>query len=287
MRKLLLAASALTAYLCAALGAGYLDAFVLEPNWLKVERVAVASPALAASWGPLTVAQLSDLHFRGASGFLEEQIVRALARIRPDVLFYTGDLVSRREALEEFWRFARRAAPRLWSYAIPGDDDEALINDRLRDPAWRKAGVALLVNEIVPLRLPGGGDRAMWLVGAGPDFPWGSYRDRIPEGEAVIVLAHRPVEAKQAALAGAGMVLSGDTHGTQLGIPALRRFSAYARRGPYTAGLYRVRGTLLYVSRGTGWKARPMRFFCRPELTVFRFVSSGAASEITVLPGDE
>ena len=287
MRKLLLAVSAFTAYLCAALGAGFVDAFVLEPNWLKMERVTVASPALAASLGPLTIAQLSDLHLRGACGFLEEQILRTLARIRPDVLFYTGDLVSRREALEEFWRFARRAAPRLWSYAIPGDDDEALINDRWRDPAWRKAGVALLVNEVVPLRLPGGGDRALWLVSAGPDFPWGSYRDKIPEGEAVLVLAHRPAEIKHAAIRGAGMVLSGDTHGTQLGIPALRRFSAYARRGPYMAGLYRVKETLLYVSRGTGWKARPIRFFCRPELTVFRFVSSGATSEITVLPGDE
>ena len=99
MRKLLLAVSAFTAYLCAALGAGFVDAFVLEPNWLKMERVTVASPALAASLGPLTIAQLSDLHLRGACGFLEEQILRTLARIRPDVLFYTGDLVSRREEI--------------------------------------------------------------------------------------------------------------------------------------------------------------------------------------------
>lgn len=287
MRKLLLAVSALSAYLSAALCAGYFDAFVLEPNWLKVERVTVVSPALAASLGSLTVAQLSDLHLRDGPGFLEAQISRALRRIKPDVLFYTGDLVSRRQALEGFWRFAGAAAPRFWCYAIPGDDDEAFINDRWRDPGWRRAGIALLVNEVVSLRIPGGGGRGLRLVGAGPDFPWGSFREKVPEGETAIVLAHRPAEVKQAAIVGAEMVFSGDTHGAQLGVPALHRFSSYARRGPYIAGLYRVKGTLLYVSRGTGWKARPMRLFCRPELTVFRFVPSGAMRNVTVLPGDE
>jgi predicted MPP superfamily phosphohydrolase len=287
MRKILLASSALIAFLCAALGAGYFDAFVLEPNWLKIERVTVVRPALAAALGPLTIAQVSDLHIRSAPGFIESRLSRALARLKPDVVFFTGDLVSRRPALAKFWAFARTVTPRLWSYAIPGDDDEGLINDRWRDPGWRRAGIALLVNEIVRIRWPGAGKRGLWLIGAGPDFPWGSVREKVPEGEPVIVLAHRPAEVKQAAIVGADMVFAGDTHGGQIGAPALHRFSSYARRGPYTAGLYRVRGTLLYVNRGTGWKARPMRFFCRPELTVFRVVPSGEMRNLKVLPGDE
>lgn len=287
MRKILLVASVLVAFLCAVLGAGYFDAFVLEPNWLKVERVAVSHPALAAALGPLTVAQVSDVHIRSAPGFLESELSRTLARLAPDVVFYTGDLVSRRAALAEFWALAGTVSPRIWSYAIPGDDDEGLINDRWHDPGWRKAGIALLANEIVPLRWPGAGERGLWLIGACPDFPWGSVREKVPEGETVIVLAHRPVDVKQAVLAGAQMVFSGDTHGGQIGVPALQRFSTYARRGPYTAGLYRVKDTLLYVNRGIGWKARPMRFFCRPEVTVFRFASSGEMPTLKVLPGDE
>ena len=287
MRKLLLVASALVAFMCAAMATAYFDAFLLEPNWLKVERVTIVSPELAEAVGPLTVAQVSDLHFRGPSGFLERELSRALGRIAPDVLFYTGDLVSRREALADFWAFARTVSPRIGSYAIPGDDDEALNNDRWGDPGWRRAGVALLANRAVSLRWPGAGERGLGLIGAGADFPWGSLRESVPEGGAVIVLAHRPAEVKQAALAGAQIVFSGDTHGGQIGIPALHQFSGYARRGPYLAGLYRVKKTLLYVNRGTGWKARPLRFFCRPEITVFRFASAGEMKGLRVLPGDE
>jgi predicted MPP superfamily phosphohydrolase len=287
MRKILLVCSALIAFALVVGGTGYFDAFVLEPNWLRVEHVSISDPVLADALGSLTVAQVSDLHFRGAPGFLEKEISRALARIDPDVVFFTGDLVSRRLALKEFWSFARGVTPRIWKYAIPGDDDEVLINDRWRDPGWRGAGMALLIDEIVPLRWRGAGGKRVWLVGAGPSFPWGSVREKIPEGEPVVVLAHRPAEVKLAAVSGAHIVFAGDTHGAQLGIAALHRFSSYARRGPYTEGLYRVKDTLLYVNRGTGWKARPMRFFCRPEITVFRFIPSGPMRDLTVLPGDE
>lgn len=288
MRKLLLVVSALVAFMCAAMAAAYFDAFLLEPNWLKIERVSIADPSLAEAVGPLEIAHVSDLHIRSAPGFLESELSHALARLAPDVVFYTGDLVSRRSSLADFWAFARTVSPRIWSYAIPGDDDEALINDRWRDPGWRRAGIALLSNEVVSLRWPGAGARrALYLVGAGSDFPWGSVREKVPGGETMIVLAHRPVDVKQAALAGAAIVFSGDTHGGQIGVPALHRFSSYARRGPYTAGLYRVRRTFLYVSRGTGWKARPLRFFCRPEVAVFRFVPSGEMKGLKVLPGDE
>lgn len=287
MRKVLLVASALVAFLCAVLGAGYFDAFLLEPNWLSVERVTVAHPALSSALGSITIAQVSDVHLRNAPGFLESELFRTLARLSPDVIFYTGDLVSRRAALPEFWALAGTVSPGIWSYAIPGDDDEGLINDRWGDPGWRKAGIALLANEIVPLRWPGAGARGLRLIGACSNFPWGSVREKIPGGETVMALVHRPADVKQAALAGVQMVFSGDTHGGQIGVPALQRFSNYARRGPYTAGLYRVRDTLLYVNRGTGWKARQMRFFCRPEVTVFRFASSGETRTPRVLPGDE
>ncbi|MDD5557701.1 MAG: metallophosphoesterase [bacterium] len=287
MRKVLLVAACLIAFALAAAGSAYIDAFVLEPNWLKIERVTVVVPRLAPLLGDLTIVHLSDIHFRKEAGFLEESIARAIRRIGPDIIFMSGDLVSRRSALRAFWAWAGGLEPRIWTYAIPGDTDDALINDTWEDDGWRRAGIALLVDEVLPVVWPGTGERRIWLVAASHAFDWKAIGERVPEDEPVIVLAEKPLMAKEAALARFDLVLAGDTHGHQMGIPALARFSAYTQRGPYVAGLYGVRGTLLYVNRGTGWTARPMRFFCRPELTVFRFEAEGEMGRRRVLPGDE
>lgn len=287
MRKALVVGSCLIAFTLVAAFSAYFDAFVLEPHWLEVERITIVHPRLAGVLGGLSVAQLSDIHLRGKPGFLESAIIEAVRRVDPDVLIMNGDLVSRRSALRRFWEFAGAMRPRIWTYAIPGDTDDALINDSWEDDGWRRAGIALLVDEVVPVIWPGTGEKRLWLIAATHALDWKAVSARIPDGEPVVVLAEKPILVKQAVLAGADLVLAGDTHGAQLGVPSLSRLSPYARRGPYVAGLYGVKKTLLYVNRGTGWTARPMRFFCRPELTVFNFVPEGEMRNIQVLPGDE
>jgi predicted MPP superfamily phosphohydrolase len=287
MRKTFLVTALLIAFFLVALGAVYIDAFLLEPNWLKVERVTIPNPHLSEAMGDFTVVQLSDTHLRGEPGFLEEEILRTLKQLHPDVIFITGDFISRRLALPQFLAFVSRMRPAEWIYGVPGDDDRAIIGDKLADDSWRRAGMSLLLDEVVPIVWRGTRGKRLWLIGAGPSFDWSTVDKEVTNGEPIVVLTHRPAHVKQAALAGVDLVLAGDTHGCQMGIPALRSISPYAQRGPYVNGLYGVKDTLLYVNRGTGWKTRRARFFCRPELTVFSFVPGGKAQGLQVLPGDE
>ena len=39
--------------------------------------------------------------------------------------------------------------------------------------------------------------------------------------------------------------------------------------GNYNLGLFRIRAGPLYVNPGLGWYPWPLRFNCRPEITVF------------------
>jgi predicted MPP superfamily phosphohydrolase len=39
--------------------------------------------------------------------------------------------------------------------------------------------------------------------------------------------------------------------------------------GKYDLGMFRVPAGRLYVNPGIGWPATPIRFNCRPEITVF------------------
>ena len=102
-----------------------------------------------------------------------------------------------------------------------------------------------------------------------------------------VMLAQSPTASKPAALAGVDLVLAGDTHGGQIGIPQLYRFSGYARDHAYRRGLFKVRSTYLYVNRGMGWSLRPVRFLCRPEITVVSICGPDGAKTPVVIPGDE
>lgn len=92
----------------------------------------------------------------------------------------------------------------------------------------------------------------------------------IPLDEFSILLAHTPDKIKWAEPAGVDLQISGHTHGGQIqapffGAPIVR--SALGRK--FAEGLFNFGKTTLYVNRGIGTVMLPLRFFCRPEITVF------------------
>ena len=87
----------------------------------------------------------------------------------------------------------------------------------------------------------------------------------VPPSSAVILLSHRPVGAKRHAEAGAGLQLSGHTHGGQILGPHL--LTQLANEG-YVSGMYQVGGMQLYVSNGAGlWPGFPIRLGRPSEIT--------------------
>ena len=81
-----------------------------------------------------------------------------------------------------------------------------------------------------------------------------------------ICLSHRPSDWRLARQTGARLTLSGHTHGGQINlIPGL---SSALIMGKYARGLYRRQGQLLYVSRGLGTVAIPVRIGAPPEITI-------------------
>ena len=87
----------------------------------------------------------------------------------------------------------------------------------------------------------------------------------IPAHAMTVLLAHHPDFIDQGAAHGVSLVLTGHTHGGQLGlfgIPLVPPVFKYMR------GLYRVKDTLGYVHSGNGsWF--PYRFGCPPEIACF------------------
>jgi predicted MPP superfamily phosphohydrolase len=249
---------------------------------LRKERVEIPVAGLPRGWWGARIVQLSDLHSgRHVTAQRLRGIARRAARLSPDVLVVTGDIVHNSHA------FARQAAEAIatvkapfGTYAILGNHDFWAGADAV-EKALEDEGIQVLRNRGVVLRR--GGDD-LWLCGV--DDPWSgrfdlaaALRDR-PQGAATVLLSHQPNTWPLAQRAGVQLQLSGHTHGGQVAMLWLHRSLSLARFiTPFVAGLYRAGTSFLYVNRGAGTVMPMIRIGARPEVTELVLVPANRSHE--------
>jgi hypothetical protein len=262
------------AWFAAALGLGCaLYGRFVEPRWLDVVRVTVAIDALPPGAAPIVIAHISDVHAE-AEPRLEVELADRIAAARPDLIVFTGDSLNERAGLPTFRRLMTRLAGIAPTFAVRGNWDAHLWHDVA---LWEGTGAVEL--DGAALALAATADRpAVWIAGAtdGDVAALDRALAALPAGAVRLMLYHHPDELDRAVAAGVDLYCAGHTHGGQVALPWYGALVTYSRFGKrYEAGLYRERGTALYVNRGLGMEGGPsprVRFFARPELTLLRLV---------------
>lgn len=223
---------------------------------------------LPSEWDGLTIAQISDVH---AGPYMPAERMAKIAdmvnELEPDLVVFTGDQMDRRPSDAERFvlGFSGISAP-LGVYGILGNHDHYL-DPRLSELALVEAGITPLVNQSRVLRRS---DAELALIGledlnAGPGrAPDFSVLDRHRDAFRVC-LSHQPRTFHHAAAAGADLTLAGHTHGGQIALTR-RNLNVARFQGRYIAGPYRRNGATLYVSRGIGVGAVPLRVGAPPEV---------------------
>jgi len=251
-------------------GVGY--AALIEPRWPVVERVNVPLPGLPTDLDGFTIVHLSDLH-RGPV-MTQENITQAVdlaLRQEADLIVLTGDYVSR--SADYAPSCAEALSPLVASgdvLACIGNHDHWTNADAVAG-ALADAGITVLCNAAQDVA------DGLWV--AAVDDVWERYADlekaleEVPAGAEVVLLAHEPDYADEVASDGrVSLQLSGHSHGGQVRLPFIGPpLLPYLGR-KYPAGLYRVGGMWLYVNRGVGLISPPVRFNCRPEVTLLTLV---------------
>jgi len=88
-------------------------------------------------------------------------------------------------------------------------------------------------------------------------------------GAPLVLLSHYPWTFQAVAAAGADLVLTGHTHGGQLGVPFFSSSLNLARlTGQLSRGLYYSGKTAMYVNAGLGTTGPPMRLAVPPEIAL-------------------
>ncbi|WP_338626210.1 metallophosphoesterase [Selenomonas sp. TAMA-11512] len=220
------------------------------------------------------MAQISDVHL-GSYFSVEDfhDLLERVAKGTPDVLCVTGDIFDdegqNRAAIEVLGTFTSRFPDGI--YYCRGNHEyfrgiEAISRE------LQKTDVVELVNAAVCLK---NGERPLYMVGV--DYPMrrnrfeadeAAYTEEayrgVPEGAISVLLAHHPDFIDDGALHGASLVLSGHTHGCQLGLFGLPLVPVFK----YNRGVVDKGATMGYVHSGNGsWF--PYRLGCPPEIAWF------------------
>ncbi|MEN9511142.1 MAG: hypothetical protein RLZZ370_961, partial [Bacteroidota bacterium] len=239
----------------------------------------------------MKIVQISDIH--SGSFWSYDAVKRGIDMIlqeRPDVIFFTGDLVNDRADEMEPWKelFGRLKAP-MGVYSILGNHDygdyvpwpsaEAKrANLEQLKKTHADMGWNLLLNEHRTLEKDGASIAILgvenWSNKA--RFPkYGKLQEALRGTEPYsvkLLLSHDPSHWKEQVLGKTDIqaTFSGHTHGMQFGVD-----SRYYRWSPVKyvykewMDLYQEQGQYLYVNRGFGYLGYPGRVGILPEISVF------------------
>ena len=233
---------------------------------LQCNHIQLPANALPGA-GPLKIAFFSDLH---NTPKLLDKTVEYIAAAKPDIILFGGDIVSAHQRFMRT-RWAVNGFRKLNSiapvYAILGNHDYEKQEQVER--VFATAGVTLLRNQAVDWQTPSG--TTLRLVGLGDwnegdEAPATCMQSAGQAPHPVLLLSHDPESRWLLRSFDWDLMLSGHTHGGQIGNP--HTGAAISLRSSMPAGLYDFEGNRrVFVTRGVGsiWG---MRFFCNPELNI-------------------
>ena len=257
----------------------------------EVKEVELFYSDLPEAFDGYRIVQFSDFHVGtyGSDTTFVSEVVDAINRLKPDVIFFTGDIVNRRTVeLPPFVPVLSRLEAPDGVLSIMGNHDYGdysewpspqakRANLRWMHQLQEEMGWDLILNATRWLRRGGDSIAVVGVENWGdPPFTvYGDLKRAYPTvGDSIfkILLTHNPAhwveEVEPCDTANIALTLSGHTHAMQIEVggwsPAKYRYPTWG--GRYTAS-DSVRD--LYVNIGVGAVALPMRIGATPEITVF------------------
>lgn len=256
----------------------------------RLRRMTISLSNLPKSFDGITIGQISDIH---SGSFFNKTAVKGgvelLLKEKPDVIFFTGDLVNNKtdEVKGYIDVFNKLNAP-LGVYSVTGNHDYgdyynwASADAKAQNfqdliAAHHTLGFDLLLNEHRWIEL--GGEKIAILGienwGAGRFSKYGKLDKAYAgteEAAVKLLLSHDPSHwdaQVRKDYSNIDVMFAGHTHGFQFGVE-IGGFKWSPSQYIYKqwAGLYREEEQYLYVNRGFGFIGYPGRVGIPPEITM-------------------
>jgi predicted MPP superfamily phosphohydrolase len=254
----------------------------VEPHHLTVERLELKIPNLPEAFDGFRIAQLSDFHYGTYTGEHEiSAAVRLANSLKPDLVVITGDFITApsfdrtpattHPVYTELGLCAQVLSGLSSANAVLGcvGNHDVWVNRQYIAEVFSSFAMTLLVNENRAIERNG---KRLWIAGV-DDAIFGTADFAralrgIPPNEPILMLAHEPDLADEAAKYPIAVQLAGHSHGGQIRFPLLGALYLPELAKKYPFGYYRVGKMHLYTNRGIGTIVLPYRFNAPPEVTI-------------------
>ncbi len=241
-----------------------LDAFLVEPHWLKISRTKIKSKKIIK---PIKIVVLSDFQTDKISEY-EKNVIDLALNEKPDLILMPGDYVQIENYAERmslyhelnFLLKEKKFGEEIPVFAVQGNVD---MDDW--PEIFKETGVICLTSTTKTEK------ENFVLTGLGMEDSFNQNIKIQKENKFHIVFGHSPDFSLS--YPPADLLIAGHTHGGQVCLPffgPLLTLSQVPRK--WAGGVTRMdENTLLIVSKGIGMErdnAPRLRFFCRPEIVV-------------------
>ena len=229
---------------------------------LKVHEYKVTDSLVPSNFHGFKIVQFSDIHY-GNTVDLDylEKIIDGINDLKPDVVFFTGDLLDKEINYDERSQIISvlsGISAKVGKYAISGDSDYdlSLFNDIITASGF--------------VDLDGTSD---YIYYNGSDAIFVSNSDEaVLDGVYSIYLVHKPDDVLVLNNS-FDLVLAGHSLNGQINLPFLKNLFLPDGARTYYDGHYVVNNMDLYVSGGIGTTNLKVRFLNRPSVNLYRLTS--------------
>jgi hypothetical protein len=230
---------------------------MINAMFINITTVDIGAPV------NMDIVQLCDIHLGSTSKKFLSRVIEKTNTLDPDAVLITGDLIDSRSELKA------GALSILNDFNAPvflttGNHERYTGIWQIEDFLKAMTKVKFLRNEFVDFQ-------GLQLIGIDDHDKTDQVAAKLAElkldsEKYSILMYHRPVGFAAAAEYGVDLMLSGHTHNGQI-FP----FNFFVRRSfPYTMGLFKKPGALLYVSQGTGTWGPAMRLGSKNQITLLK-----------------
>ena len=274
---------------------------------IEVNEVEVISPRLPQSFDGFRIAQISDLHLSSFSTdegrqFLTD-LAEAIEAAQPDIIVFTGDLVTLRSAevypfrteLSHLSHLTGSEGQAIPLYSVLGNHDYAEYEHSFTDSQRRQdvdsliehqtqAGWQMLNNAAIRIGRMAPDSTRESIILAGVENigepPFSVYGDlgkalqsvggkEVTDSLFTVLLSHNPTHWRHEVLPQTqiDLTLSGHTHAMQFCIAG---WSPSQWKYPEWSGLHRQGDQYLYVNTGSGCVGPSVRIGVKPEVSILR-----------------
>ena len=255
----------------------------------KIHHLQIKSKVIPDSFQGLRVIHISDLHL-GSFNFryhILERAVNLINHLKPDLIFFTGDLVNNFAwELKGWGQILDKLEAKEGKFAVLGNHDygdySSWASPELKKSNfesikyfYKKIGFRLLLNEGESIYK----DKVEIAIlgvenwGHPPFKKYGDLSKALEPMKQIpfkILLSHDPTHWPEEVVEHTDicLTLSGHTHGMQAGVNLKnKQWSPIKYKYKHWAGLHKEGDQYLNVNRGLGWLGFPGRLGMRPEIT--------------------